>query len=102
MLRRVDTDDRPQTVASTRPVPVEPESVVPATAESAFDTSLLPRDHPPWSKDAVTISQRARELIARLRPAIVAVLTFWDHRIRHAFVSGNRISIDPTGSYRVE
>ncbi|HEY5341845.1 MAG TPA: hypothetical protein VIK27_12520 [Candidatus Aquilonibacter sp.] len=102
MLRRVDADDRPQPAASSRPAPIESESVVPATPESAFDTSLLPRDHPPWSKDAVTISQRARELIARLRPAVVAVLTFWDHRVRGAFVSGNRISIDPSGSYRVE
>jgi hypothetical protein len=41
-------------------------------------------------------------LIARLRPVAVRILGFWDHRIRSAFVAGTRISIDPSGSYRME
>ena len=61
----------------------------------------LPRDLPPWAKDAIAVSQRARDLMARLRPVVIQVLTFWDHRIRSAFVAGKRIAVDPSGSYRV-
>lgn len=67
-----------------------------------LELPTLPRDLPPWARDAVAISQRAREILAALAPVVVRVLTFWDHRVRGAFVGGNRLSIDVSGSYRVE
>jgi len=76
------------------------EPIVPAVAESDFDTTLLPRDHPKWAKDALSVSSRAKELIARLKPIAVRVLGFWDHRVRSAVVAGLRVAIDPSGSYR--
>jgi hypothetical protein len=100
MLRRIESDDRrhqPHDVALAAP-----EHVVPAVADSDLDTSLLPRDHPKWARDALTVSLRARELIARLRPVVVHVLTYWDHRLRSISIAGNRIAVDASGSYRRE
>jgi hypothetical protein len=102
MLRRVEADERPQHLDAPGLQPLSADNAVPALGEGAFDGSLLPRDHPKWNKDTLTVSQRAREAIARLRPVIVNVLTFWDHRIRHAVVARCRITIDPSGSYRME
>jgi hypothetical protein len=103
MLRRVDADDqRPQHPALALAGAGSAEAVVPAVEETENGASLLPRDHPKWVRDAVTISQRARELAAHLRPIAIKILTFWDHRVRSAFIGGNRISIDTSGSYRLE
>jgi hypothetical protein len=102
MLRRVDAEDGAAKAPTHAPSPaLAAAHVVPAIAESESE-SLLPRDHPKWARDALTLSQRARELVARLRPVAIRILTFWDHRIRSAFVAGSRISIDPSGSYRME
>lgn len=70
--------------------------------DEEFETPPLPREHPKWVRDAVAVSQRARQLIARLRPVIVHVLTFWDHHTRSAVIGGRRLSIDISGSYRME
>lgn len=70
--------------------------------DDELETPPLPREHPRWAADAVAISQRARRLIARLRPVVVRVLTFWDHHVRGATVAGRRLAVDPSGSYRVE
>lgn len=102
MLRRVDADEGRIQTPQTQAAAIAPEGVVPAIGESEHERSLLPRDHPKWVRDAVTISQRAREIIACLRPVFVRILTFWDHRVRSAFVGGTRVSIDPSGSYRAE
>jgi hypothetical protein len=73
----------------------------------AFDLDLesgyrLPPDHPPWPRDLVSISQRARALIARLKPVVVAAIAAWQHKLRAIVVGGRRVSIDATGSYRVD
>jgi len=102
VLRRLDGEEpRPQAL-QPRAVAVAPEAAVPAIGESEAETSLLPRDHPKWARDAVTVSQRAREIIARLRPIAIKILTFWDHRSRIAFIGGQRVSVDPSGSYRLD
>ena len=101
MLRRVEAEE-PQRLDLQPSQSARSEAIVGAVAESGDGTSLLPHDHPKWARDAVTLSQRARELVARLRPVVVRILTFWDHRVRSAWVGGSRISIDPSGSYRVE
>jgi len=101
MLRRVDTDEHRAHNVEPHATAIAADQNVTAVGESEAD-SLLPRDHPKWARDAVTLSQRAREAIAKLRPVIVKVLTFWDHRVRSAFIGGARVCIDPSGSYRVD
>jgi hypothetical protein len=103
MLRRVDADEGLHRQESPVLGPsLAAAQIVPTVGESESFESLLPRDHPKWVRDAVTVSQRARELIARLRPVAVRILTFWDHRVRSALVGGSRICVDPSGSYRME
>ncbi|HTV92848.1 MAG TPA: hypothetical protein VMG98_09050 [Verrucomicrobiae bacterium] len=102
MLRRLDGEESRPALSQPHAAAIAPEAAVPAIGESEAETSLLPRDHPKWARDAVTVSQRAREIIARLRPVAIKILTFWDHRVRSAFIGGARVSIDPSGSYRVE
>jgi hypothetical protein len=62
----------------------------------------LPADHPPWSKDTLSLSARARALLSRLRPVVIKVVSFWDHRVRSIFVGGRTLSVDASGSYRLE
>lgn len=101
MLRRIEGERPSETLASGL-AQIEGERAVPAIAghDDAFDATFLPRDHPPWNKDTLTISQRARELIGRLRPIAIRVLSFWDHRIRTVSIGHARLSIDASGSYR--
>lgn len=100
-MRRISSDETPANATPQAGLaPSEP--IVAAVPEAEFESSLLPRDHPQWVRDALSISARARELIARLRPVAVRILTFWDHTVRSAFVAGSRVSIDPSGSYRVD
>ena len=75
-------------------------------AERTVDGGLrfapaLPRDHPAWQPDVLSVSARARALLARLRPLAVAVLSFWDHVRRAVPVEGRTLEVDPSGSYRV-
>lgn len=98
MLRRVELDEnRPALSAGVETN--RPEGV-PAVAEAELETALLPHDHPRWVKDAVAVSQRARELIAKLRPVVINVLAFWDHRLRSIMVGDRRVEVDPSGCYR--
>ena len=101
MLRRVEGEEPRERSHVEEPSLARAAQIVPV-GEAELETSLLPRDHPQWAKDTITISTRARELLSRLRPLLVTVLTFWDHRIRCMFVAGGQVSIDPTGSYRME
>jgi hypothetical protein len=62
----------------------------------------LPGDHPPWMKDTLSLSQRARTLIAKLRPVVVRVIACFDHHVRSIVVGNGRLSIDSSGSYRLD
>lgn len=70
--------------------------------DDELETPLLPGEHPKWVRDALAASQRARTLLARIKPVVVRVLTFWDHHLRSTTISGRRLTIDVSGSYRVE
>jgi hypothetical protein len=76
--------------------------LLPLVPDDELETPPLPREHPKWVKDALAISARARNVIARLRPAIVRVLTFWDHHVRSIAIAGRELSVDISGSYRLE
>ncbi len=102
MLRRIEGDERRGATLGELLGLRRSEPVVAAIPEAEFDTALLPRDHPPWVKDTLSVSQRARELIERLRPIVMRVMTFWDHRLRSSSIGGTRIAIDPSGCYRAE
>lgn len=101
MLRRLDLEEAnaalPLQIGASRS-----EGIVPIVPEAELETALLPQDRPRWVRDAVAVSQRARELIAKLRPVAVRVLSFWDHRIRAIVVGGRRVAVDASGCYRAE
>lgn len=64
--------------------------------------TALPAEHPAWRRDAVSVSARARAVLAALRAVTVRVVTFWDHAARAVGVGGGRgVEIDPSGSYRL-
>ncbi|HVS46988.1 MAG TPA: hypothetical protein VMS32_10005 [Verrucomicrobiae bacterium] len=100
MPRGIDIDRGRALAATLIPLAAQPLAAVLPDAD--IEIPPLPRDLPPWAKDAIAVSQRARDLIARFKPVVIGVLTFWDHRIRSAFVAGKRIAIDPSGSYKLE
>jgi hypothetical protein len=77
-------------------------AILPLVPDDEFETPPLPREHPRWIKDAAAVSQRARQLVARLRPVVVRVLTFWDHRVRGMTIRGRDLSVDASGSYRID
>lgn len=70
--------------------------------DDELETPPLPREHPKWVQDAVAISHRARRLIERVRPAVIQVLSFWDHHVRSIAVAGRHLTIDVSGSYSLE
>ena len=85
-----------------RALPAEAAHAVAEAAEAQHRVvSSLPRDHPAWQRDVVSISARARELLARLPRAVMRVLTFWDHVRRSVTITGRTLEIDPSGSYRL-
>lgn len=74
-----------------------------AFAELALERApRLPRDHPHHVADAISLGSRARALLARLRPLVVRIATFWDHRIRSCTIGVRRLSVDAAGSYHLE
>jgi len=83
---------------------IQPATAHPlAFAELAFERgNRLPRDHPPHAADAISLGSRARSVLARLRPLVVRIATFWDHRIRTCTIGARRLSVDAAGSYRLE
>jgi hypothetical protein len=61
----------------------------------------LPGDHPAWQRDVVSISARARAFIATLRPIVVKVLCFWDHRFGDIAIGTRAFGVDAAGCYRL-
>ena len=104
MSASVDPDA--QAVASANlPALLGGAAPVPLTAidfDDRWGGHTLPNDHPPWMKDTLSISQRARALIAKLRPVVVKVIAYWEHRVRSISVGNGRLSIDASGSYRLD
>ncbi|MBV8600072.1 MAG: hypothetical protein JO359_00770 [Candidatus Eremiobacteraeota bacterium] len=81
-------------VAKTRPL---------AYAELAESRQhKLPRDHPHHPADAIALGSRGRGLVRNLRPLPVRVMTSWDHRARTVNAGARRISVDGSGSYRID
>ncbi|HEY1977540.1 MAG TPA: hypothetical protein VGG89_13375 [Candidatus Baltobacteraceae bacterium] len=101
MLRSVEADERASALGAAT-VTRASEPAVTALAEANLDDNQLPNDHPRWVRDAVAISRAARDLVARLRPIVIGVLTIWDHGVRCIAIGGRRVGVDASGSYRIE
>ncbi len=90
-------------------VPVDPALVYPLALVPALppiDAEAnglpdLPSDHPQWQRDVVSISSRARALIANVVPVVVRTLAYWDHRFREVAFGARTLSVDPAGCYRM-
>jgi hypothetical protein len=63
--------------------------------------ATLPRDHPVWQRDILSVSARARAVVAALRPVVVRAMTFWDHVVRGVSIGPRRLEVDPSGCYRL-
>ena len=86
------------------PTLVYPLALVPALPPIDAEASGLPdlpSDHPQWQRDVVSISSRARAVIANVVPVVVRTLAYWDHRIREIAFGSRTLSVDPAGCYRV-
>jgi hypothetical protein len=98
-LARVDPDVNP---AVYQPPLLASRPILPLVPEDELETPPLPREHPKWVNDAVAVSQRARQLVTRLKPVIIRVLAFWDHRARGIAIGGRELTVDFSGSYRLD
>ncbi len=97
MLRGIEADE-PVALAAPHLEASGVEAVVAQAARAEYDADL-PSGRPQWVKDGLAVSRAARQLAARLRPIVIRVFTFWDHRVRSAVVAGRRLQIDASGSY---
>jgi hypothetical protein len=98
-MARIDPDTNP---ALYQPAVLASRPVLPLIPDDELETPPLPREHPQWVKDALAVSQRARRLVARLKPVVLRVLTFWDHHVRSIAIGPRELSVDMSGSYRLE
>jgi hypothetical protein len=88
---------------STLPPSLPPGAPPPIAFDPEIEPeSRLPSDHPAWARDVVSLSLRARELFARLKPVVVRVFAAWEHRVRSILVGGARLSVDLAGCYRID
>jgi hypothetical protein len=69
-------------------------------ADAAGD-ARLPADHPAWQRDVLSISSRARAIIATIVPTVVRTLSYWDHRAREIVLGQRTLAVDPAGCYRL-
>lgn len=88
-------------------VPLDPTAIQPTVlATVAIDPEaagepVLPADHPPWQRDVVSLSSRARAVLATIVPTVVRTLCYWDHRLRELTFGARMLTIDPAGCYRL-
>ncbi|HTV72600.1 MAG TPA: hypothetical protein VME66_02705 [Candidatus Acidoferrales bacterium] len=105
MSTQVDPRDTGSANANAAALAV-PAPLIPAISNGidldADFGNRLPSDHPAWSKDTISLSQRFRAIVAQCKPLAVRVLTFWDHHVRSILVGGRRLAVDASGSYRLE
>ena len=91
---------RPGPALEATALAVTAAAIAPAPVADVELPATLPRDHPAWQRDMLAVSARVRAALANMRPAVVRVLTFWDHVVRSVSVGGRRVEVDPSGCYR--
>ena len=104
-MARVSGDVDP-TIAQQTALPGQvPTNLVAAIGfdpDDRYGGNALPNDHPRWMKDTLSISQRARALLQKMKPLVMRVITGWDHRVRQISVAGRTLKVDASGSYRFD
>ena len=86
------------------PALLYPPAVLPALLPIDADAAGLPdlpSDHPQWQRDVVSISSRARAVIATIAPVVVRTFAYWDHRLRELALGSRTLAVDPAGCYRL-
>jgi hypothetical protein len=79
-----------------------PEQIPPLAFDLELDNAhRLPPDHPPWPRDVVSLSQRARALIVRLKPAALDAIARYRLFGGNFAVANRRVAVDASGCYRV-
>ncbi len=103
MNARVDPDGGMLALGLTATTPA-PEALAPLAIDpdERYDGPALPSDHPAWLRDAVSISQRARALLAALKPVVIHVIGVWEHRVRSIVIGDRSMKVDASGSYRID
>jgi hypothetical protein len=96
-------NETPAALVSLDPALVYPLAapMVPPIDAEAAGLPALPSDHPAWQRDVVSISTRARAVIAQIVPVIVRTFSYWDHRIREIAFGSRSLGVDPAGCYRL-
>lgn len=101
MLRRIESEEQLGALSGEYGA-ARSEAIVPAVAQADLDASPLPPDHPRWVRDAIAVSQRARELVTQLKPVVIRILGFWDHHMRSIRIGEHRVNVDTSGCYRLD
>jgi hypothetical protein len=70
--------------------------------DDRFSGPALPNDHPRWMRDTLSISQRARAMLARIKPVAIRVINYWEHRLKRVVIGSQALCVDQSGSYRLE
>jgi len=69
--------------------------------EDDFARPTTLREVPPWPRDIIGLSQRARRVLDSLRFSTVVVIGYFDH-VRRAISIGDRtLTVDAAGCYRL-
>lgn len=100
MLRHIELEPSSAYEAAALALPTH--AILPVAPNDELQTPNLPREHPAWAADTLTLSSRARAIVAQLVPVLIRVLSFWDHRTRSATIGTRRLAIDAAGGYRLE
>jgi hypothetical protein len=87
--------------AGLDPLVLDAIAGVRADADAPEVAPSLPGDHPAWQRDVVSISARARAFMATLRPIVIKVVTFWEHRFASIAIGSQRLAVDVSGCYRL-
>ncbi len=80
---------------------LQPANLPPLIDPEASGDARLPADHPQWQRDVLSISSRARAVIATIVPTVVRTLSYWDHRVRELVLGTRTLAVDPAGCYRL-
>ena len=89
-------------IGTTPPSPQasEPQGIPDAHDLEAMSEIALPRDHPKWLRDRFVVSASTNNLLAKLKPFVIRLLGFWDHRIHRLSLEDGTILVDDSGAYR--
>ncbi len=104
MSARVDPDGGMLVIGLATTAAPAPEALAALAIDpdERYDGPALPGDHPAWMRDAVSMSQRARALLATLKPIAIHVICVFEHRVRSIVVGGRSMKVDASGSYRID